>query len=282
MPELPEVETTKSSLMPLCQQTVEEVHTYQPRLREPVPKDLNQLIGMTLIDVVRRAKYLILSFAHHDIHKQLVIHLGMSGSLQQYHHMPKRKHDHVIINFGNIQLHYHDPRRFGMIAWQEDCTNYFKRLGPEPLESDFVAKYLWQICQMRMRPIKSIIMDQSIVVGVGNIYATESLFLSGIHPATPANLLTYDSIALLVMHIKAILQTAIAQGGSTLKDFTVGAGITGYFAQTLHAYGRQSKPCPHCHMPIESIKIDGRASAFCPSCQKPQKDSKMHSLIMQP
>lgn len=279
MPELPEVETTKLSLAPLIGARVTDVAVHQPRLREIMPDDLDRLIGATLIDVTRRAKYLILTFAQGDYHEHLVVHLGMSGSLQQYHDTPKRKHDHLMMGFGDITLHYHDPRRFGMIVWQKDSTKYFAKLGLEPLSDEFSADYLWQICQTRTRPIKSIIMDQAVVVGVGNIYATESLFLSRIHPATSANLLNYEQIKTLVAHIKSILQKAITQGGSTLKDFTVGAGKAGYFTQTLYAYGRHGKPCINCNLPLETIKIQGRASVFCPSCQSLPPKIAEHSLL---
>ncbi len=268
MPELPEVETTKLSLAPLIGKCITDITIHQPRLREMMPNDLDRLVGATLVDVIRRAKYLILTFVKGDTHEQLVIHLGMSGSLQQYSNLPKRKHDHLLMRFGETTLHYHDPRRFGMVIWQKDSAKYFNKLGLEPISDEFSADYLWRICQARTRPIKSIIMDQSVVVGVGNIYATESLFLSHIHPATSAHLLSKKQIKTLVTHIKSILQKAITQGGSTLKDFTVGAGKAGYFAQTLYAYGRQGKPCINCSLPLESIKIDGRASVFCPSCQK--------------
>ncbi|UNU74081.1 bifunctional DNA-formamidopyrimidine glycosylase/DNA-(apurinic or apyrimidinic site) lyase [Moraxella nasovis] len=294
MPELPEVETTKTSLAVLLNQQVASVAISQPKLRYAIPSDLSTLVGFRLTDVSRRAKYLLLTFfnAQDNRKKVLLIHLGMSGSLQN---RPAKdgapmpiKHDHVVITFadddGNITpLHYHDPRRFGMILWafNDDFIDntdlaydrFLAHLGPEPLSCNFNADYLYQyITHSRQRPIakpiKAVIMDQSCVVGVGNIYATESLFLSRIHPQTPAHLLSFDEIATLVEHIKAILQKAIIQGGTTLKDFSTGNGKTGYFQQVLLAYGRQNLPCTVCGTPLESVKITGRASVYCPHCQK--------------
>ena len=290
MPELPEVETTKLSLKPLIGQTVTRVQVRHPRLRYDIAKDLDSLVGFVLTKIHRRAKYLLLEFyhAHDNRQKTLLIHLGMSGSLQQHIDEPPRKHDHVLIDFADfhgqiITLHYHDPRRFGMILWvvnddfidQPDTeARFLAHLGPEPLSDDFDADYLiGHIMRPKShkkplnKPIKSLIMDQSVVVGVGNIYAAESLFLSGIHPLTPAYLVDEDKLTLLTHHIKEILARAITQGGSTLRDFTVGGGKTGYFQQTLMVYGRQGESCITCNSPLENVKISGRASVYCPNCQ---------------
>ena len=296
MPELPEVETTKTSLTPLLGQRITDIKVFQPKLRWPMPDDLASLVDFTLESIERRAKYLILNFSpslpNDDSAvaqterletRQLLIHLGMSGSLQQHSYgTDKRKHDHLIVMFSDIdniqsQLHYYDPRRFGSVLWYQDYSaKLLDHLGPEPLSDAFTADYLYQLIQRTnsptkkqpiVRPIKSVIMEQQVVVGVGNIYATESLYLSGIYPATPAHQLSYEQIVLLVNHIKVILQKAIALGGSTLKDFTVANGVTGYFQQTLNVYGRQGKACPHCDTALENIKLTGRASVFCPNCQ---------------
>ena len=293
MPELPEVETTKTSLTPLLGQSVNAVNVFQPKLRWSMPDDLPHLEGYILESVERRAKYLILTFLpriKEQQARQLIIHLGMSGSLQQHPYgTDKRKHDHLIMVFGDannletaMQLHYHDPRRFGAVLWFEDYSHkLLDHLGPEPLSTDFTADYLYHLIQRTetnettgrhkkrpvARPIKSVIMEQQVVVGVGNIYATESLYLAGIHPATPAHQLSYEQIALLVEHIKIILQKSIQLGGSTLRDFTVASGQTGYFQQTLHVYGKQGQPCPNCETLLANIKITGRASVFCPHCQ---------------
>lgn len=288
MPELPEVETTKQSLSPLIGLTVNRIRLSGHRLREPIPNDLDRLIGKTLVSVHRRAKYLLLTFCQtatgcNDSKKSecltLLIHLGMSGSLQQHYALPARKHDHLILAFddptqGLVCLYYHDPRRFGMLMWAKDADRFLTKLGAEPLDDIFDARYLHTAIHQPngksrpiTRPIKAVIMEQSIVVGVGNIYAAESLFLSAIHPATPAYLLSLPQLATLVSNIKAVLVKSIAVGGSSLKDFTVGNGQTGYFQQTLLVYGRQGKPCTNCHFLLENIKIAGRASVFCPNCQ---------------
>lgn len=305
MPELPEVETTKTSLTPLLGQKVNAIKIFQPKLRWVMPDDLDALVDYVLDSVERRAKYLILNFsspvsnitpqADRPKTRQLLIHLGMSGSLQQLSYgTDKRKHDHLVIEFTNTnnersQLHYYDPRRFGSVLWYQDYgSKLLDHLGPEPLSDAFTADYLYHFIQRTKstennkavetaisnkpsrpitRPIKSVIMEQQVVVGVGNIYATESLYLSGIHPATPAHHLSYDQITTLVGHIKTILQKAIKLGGSTLRDFTVADGQTGYFQQTLNVYGRQGEACLHCQTILENVKLNGRASVYCSLCQ---------------
>lgn len=305
MPELPEVETTKTSLTPLLGQKVTAIKIFQPKLRWVMPDDLDALVDYVLDSVERRAKYLILNFsstvsnitpqADRPKTRQLLIHLGMSGSLQQLSYgTDKRKHDHLVIEFTNAnnersQLHYYDPRRFGSVLWYQDYgSKLLDHLGPEPLSDAFTADYLYHFIQRTKstennkavetaisnkpsrpitRPIKSVIMEQQVVVGVGNIYATESLYLSGIHPATPAHHLSYDQITTLVGHIKTILQKAIKLGGSTLRDFTVADGQTGYFQQTLNVYGRQGEACLHCQTILENVKLNGRASVYCSLCQ---------------
>lgn len=305
MPELPEVETTKTSLTPLLGQKITDIKIFQPKLRWVMPDDLDALVDYVLDSVERRAKYLILNFsstvsnitpqADRPKTRQLLIHLGMSGSLQQLSYgTDKRKHDHLVIEFTNnnnerSQLHYYDPRRFGSVLWYQDYgSKLLDHLGPEPLSDAFTADYLYHFIQRTKstdknkavetaisnkpsrpitRPIKSVIMEQQVVVGVGNIYATESLYLSGIHPATPAHHLSYDQITTLVGHIKTILQKAIKLGGSTLRDFTVADGQTGYFQQTLNVYGRQGEACLHCQTILENVKLNGRASVYCSLCQ---------------
>lgn len=262
MPELPEVETTKTSLFPLIGKKAHQVDKHRPNLREPIA----DIKAGTLIGVWRRAKFLGLEF---DTGGYLV-HLGMSGSLQQKPiGAAIAKHDHVVWHFKDCQLHYHDPRRFGFIIDGKDQSRWLDHLGVEPLDDDFCADCLFDITQKSKAPIKSIIMDQRVVVGVGNIYAAESLFLSGIHPSTPANTLDFSTISRLVRHIKTTLQNAITQGGTTLRDFSTGQSNTktGYFAQRLLVYGRMGQPCHACGTIIQNIAIKGRASAFCPNCQ---------------
>lgn len=278
MPELPEVQTTATSLKPLLGQTMSKITVFQPKLRWQVPEDIHSLKNAKLIDIKRRAKYLILTFKLADNRdRKLLIHLGMSGSLQQ--HKPstiKRKHDHVIMHFDKsgltTQLHYHDPRRFGMILWLDEYQDkLITKLGIEPLEDGFDGQYLYNFIHNRKkpiaRPIKAVIMEQQVVVGVGNIYATEALFLAGIHPLQPADSISLKDLTKLVGFIRQILHTSIEKGGSTLKDFTVADGKTGYFQQILRVYGKNGEPCPQCGTPIESVKIAQRASTFCPICQ---------------
>ena len=265
MPELPEVETTKASLSPLIGQTVQAVQVHQPRLRWLIPADLSRLQGQTLVSLTRRAKYIIAQFSQ----DALLLHLGMSGSFTLTQaSTPLRKHDHVLITFDHIQLRYHDPRRFGCILWMDGQTHpLLTKLGVEPLTDAFDAPYLLSKLQGKTTAIKVAIMDNPIVVGVGNIYATEALFHSGIHPARPAHTVTPTEAALLVGYIKQILQQSIELGGSTLRDYVNGQGENGYFQQTLWAYGRAGLPCQRCHTPLHTLKLGQRASAFCPQCQ---------------
>ena len=271
MPELPEVETTKNSLAPLIGQKVKTVVVHQSSLRWPVPSDLDRLNGQTLLRLERRAKYILAYFGQAGIENHIaLLHLGMSGSLTLVEpEREKRKHDHVIISFDEIQLRYHDPRRFGSILWlNENTQSLLSKLAPEPLTDDFNADYLWQKIQNKSAAIKTVIMDNHIVVGVGNIYATEALFHTYIHPLRPAKSLTMLEVAALTDEIKRILTAAIALGGSSLKDYVNGLGENGYFQQTLDVYGRAKEPCHRCHTLIETVRIGQRASAFCPHCQK--------------
>lgn len=273
MPELPEVETTRLSLESLIGKTVSQVDVSQPKLRWPIPDDIDRLVGCRLEKTARRAKYLILTFSQSGaVSRKLIVHLGMSGSLQQRDlHTTPLKHDHAVVYFDatNIRLCYHDPRRFGAILWYDEYADkLLNHLGPEPLSEHFTAEYLQQYCAKTTRAIKAVIMDQACVVGVGNIYATESLYFSNLHPLMPANQLTLPQAQTLVTHIQSILANAIRLGGSTLRDYTHSDGKTGYFQQTLAVYGRHGQPCHQCNTPIENIKITGRASAYCPQCQK--------------
>lgn len=282
MPELPEVETTRKSLEPLLGKAIKEIDVTQPKLRWPVPNNLNALAGYRLSKLERRAKYIIASFSPSDSDScdlspvpQLIIHLGMSGSLQQRTlEGQSLKHDHVVFYFheSSVKLCYHDPRRFGAILWYHDYADkLLNHLGPEPLSESFDTDYLYKHLKKTARPIKAVIMDQACVVGVGNIYATESLFFSRIHPLTPANNISKQKTRQLVGHIKTVLQTAIDLGGSTLRDYTHSDGKTGYFQQTLTMYGREGEPCNTCNRTIKSVKITGRASTFCPKCQPLKK-----------
>ena len=270
MPELPEVETTKTSLLPLLNERVTQVTVHQSSLRWPIPDNIQKLIGQKLIRLSRRSKYILAEFENDT----MLWHLGMSGSFRICElNEELRKHDHLIIQFEDVELRYHDPRRFGCILWLDEYsqTKLINTLGPEPLSDSFNAEYLADKLKSKSTAIKVAIMDNHIVVGVGNIYATESLFNLGIHPAQPASSLSKDQIEKLTIEIKRILKQAIELGGSTLRDFSNAMGENGYFQQTLLAYGRVGEMCINCETTIENIKLGQRASAFCPQCQPLRK-----------
>lgn len=266
MPELPEVETTKTSLVPLIYQKVLYVQVRESRLRWPIPEDIQQLQGQKLIGLTRRSKYILAEFEHHT----MLWHLGMSGSFRICDEAEQlRKHDHLIIQFEDMQLRYHDPRRFGCIIWlnNQSQSKLIDTLGPEPLSDEFDAEYLFEKLKNKNVGTKVAIMDNHIVVGVGNIYATESLFNLGIHPAQPASSLSKLQVQNLVIEIKRILKQAIDLGGSTLRDYSNAMGENGYFQQTLLAYGRAGEMCINCETTLENLKLGQRASVFCPQCQ---------------
>ncbi|MEB4801529.1 bifunctional DNA-formamidopyrimidine glycosylase/DNA-(apurinic or apyrimidinic site) lyase [Acinetobacter soli] len=267
MPELPEVETTKTSLLPLLHHRVQSVTVRDSRLRWAVPDDISRLVGQELRALKRRSKYILAEFET----DQMLWHLGMSGSFRLCTAQDElRKHDHLILTFDDgTELRYHDPRRFGCILWLNDehQKKLIDTLGPEPLSDAFNADYLYEKLRTKQVGIKIAIMDNHVVVGVGNIYATESLFNLGIHPAQPANTLSSEQIAGLVVEIKRILSHAIQLGGSTLRDYTNAMGENGYFQQTLLAYGRAGEMCVNCETTLENMKLGQRASVFCPQCQ---------------
>lgn len=270
MPELPEVETTKTSLLPLLEQQVVSIKVRESRLRWPIPEDLKKLEGQKLIGLTRRSKYILAEFEH----DQMLWHLGMSGSFRICDPASElRKHDHLTITFEDVELRYHDPRRFGCILWlnPENQNKLLDPLGPEPLSSAFNAEYLADKLKNKNVAIKVAIMDNHVVVGVGNIYATECLHILGIHPAQAASSLNMTQISALVKEIKRILKQAIDLGGSTLRDYSNAMGENGYFQQTLLAYGRAGEMCVHCETTLENIKLGQRASVFCPQCQPLKK-----------
>lgn len=269
MPELPEVETSRRGISPhIINQKVTKVSVRQPKLRWPIPEELAELlVGKTLLSVERRAKYLLLNFAHGT----LLIHLGMSGSLRICPlHTTHQKHEHVDICFEQCLLRYTDPRRFGAILWLGEKPlqhDLLKHLGPEPLSDEFSGKHLYEQANNRKLPVKQFIMEQQVVTGVGNIYATEALFSAGISPVRAANNISLKRYQLLATAIKEILSTAIKQGGTTLKDFTGGDGKPGYFQQTLNIYGKTGEICPHCQTQLKAVKLASRNSVYCPKCQ---------------
>ena len=274
MPELPEVETTCRGIAPKTEgHTIQALEIRQTQLRWPVSPFLQtaNLAGLGILNILRRGKYVLLQTEKGDI----LIHLGMSGSLRILpQDTPAQKHDHIDLMLNNgYMLRYHDPRRFGAWLWADQKEGGYAqhpliaKLGPEPLSEAFNARYLQQRIQHRKSPIKSLIMNSAIVVGVGNIYANESLFLSGIHPQTLPTQLSLEQIQLLVAQIKHVLAAAIEQGGTTLKDFLSPDGKPGYFEQQLYVYGRAGQPCLRCQTPIEKIQLNQRSAYFCPHCQ---------------
>lgn len=271
MPELPEVETTKRGIAPhVVKQKITAVHVVERRLRWPVAADLpEQLRTQTVLRLERRSKYLLF-YCERGL---LLIHLGMTGNLRVYRQLPARQaHDHIDFCFANgITLRYRDPRRFGCVLWltgQAEAHPLLARLGPEPLSNKFDAIYLYQATRKRKIAIKLAIMDNRLVVGVGNIYANEALFRTGIRPTRQASRLTAQQADKLVAAIKATLSEAIAKGGSTLRDFVDSTGAQGYFQFSHAVYGRENLPCRLCAAPIKLIRQGGRASYYCPSCQK--------------
>ncbi|WP_374855362.1 bifunctional DNA-formamidopyrimidine glycosylase/DNA-(apurinic or apyrimidinic site) lyase [Acinetobacter indicus] len=281
MPELPEVETTKTSLLPLLEQRVHAVQVRQSSLRWPIPDDLQKLVGQKLLNLTRRSKYILAQFEQDS----MLWHLGMSGSFRLCEPEAElRKHDHLIIQFDDIQLRYHDPRRFGCILWLDENSQskLIDTLGPEPLSEAFNAHYLADKLKNKNVGIKIAIMDNHVVVGVGNIYATESLFNLGIHPAQPASSLSLEQIEQLTLEIKRILKQAIDLGGSTLRDYSNAMGKNGYFQQTLLAYGRAGEMCVNCETTLENLKLGQRASVFCPECQPLKKVKLAHPKASKP
>lgn len=268
MPELPEVETTKRGVEPwLLGQTIIEVVVRQPQLRWLIPAEVQLLCGTKVESLSRRAKYLLV----HTAMGTAIWHLGMSGSLRIVEAGTEPgKHDHVdwVLSNGKV-LRYHDPRRFGALLFVSpgESSSLLAKLGPEPLTAEFTGEYLWQQSRNRTKAVKTFIMDNAVVVGVGNIYANESLFMAGIRPQTPAGKISQARYDLLVTHIKSILQQAIKQGGTTLKDFVGGDGKPGYFAQELLVYGRGGQECVNCHSLLKELRIGQRNSVYCPKCQ---------------
>jgi len=271
MPELPEVETTRKGIEPyLKNRTVKSVTVRNPRLRWPIPKTLaKSLLGKKILSVKRRAKYLLIETTTGT----LILHLGMSGSLRiSATGTDYRKHDHFALTLSNKkELRLHDPRRFGAVLWTDDDINQhplLASLGPEPLEKDFNSIYLYRTNQNRKISIKQHIMNSKIVVGVGNIYASEALFLAGIHPKRAAKRISKVRIERLVGSIKSVLADSIEQGGTTLRDFVRENGEPGYFAQHLNVYGKSGNPCPHCDKIIKQIVLGQRSTYYCPNCQR--------------
>lgn len=270
MPELPEVETTRRGVEPYSlQKTVSRLEVRESRLRWPVPPLLPRILANQKITAVeRRAKYLLF----HTAPGALLVHLGMSGSLRVMKSSdPCQKHDHIDIHLEDgYCLRFNDPRRFGCFLWQEqgEIHTLLGSLGPEPLSPEFDARYLYNKSRARKVPVKSLIMDGKVVVGVGNIYANEALFGAGIRPDRAAGRISLARYEKLVIEIKRVLTAAIEQGGTTLRDFVGGDGKPGYFAQQLFVYGREGQPCKSCGDPLRGRRLGQRATVFCIACQR--------------
>ena len=269
MPELPEVETSRRGIEPhLVGETILHAVVRNGRLRWPVSQEIHALSDQPVLSVQRRAKYLLLELSAGWI----IIHLGMSGSLRVLpEEIPAAKHDHVDLVMSNGKvLRYTDPRRFGAWLWSVDpqASNVLAHLGPEPLSEAFNGDYLFEKSRGKRTAIKPWLMDNKLVVGVGNIYASESLFAAGILPDRLPMSLNKGQCALLVETIKAVLLRSIEQGGTTLRDFLQTDGKPGYFAQELQVYGRAGEPCRVCGTLIESEKHGQRSTFFCRGCQK--------------
>ena len=269
MPELPEVETTRRGLSPhLLGAEVRGVVVRNPHLRKPVPESLlGELPGRQIDAIERRGKYLLLHCGTHT----LLIHLGMSGSLRlaPLGETP-RKHDHIDLEFDSRVLRYHDPRRFGLMDWWEgDIATHplIAVLGVEPLSDAFTGGWLHRATRNRKTPIKQLIMDGHIVVGVGNIYASESLFRAGIRPTAEAGKLSLARCLRLAGAIRETLGDAISAGGSTLRDYVNGEGNPGYFQQSVFVYARSGEACRVCGQPIRQQVQGQRATFWCPGCQ---------------
>ncbi|MFO7593179.1 MAG: bifunctional DNA-formamidopyrimidine glycosylase/DNA-(apurinic or apyrimidinic site) lyase [Pseudomonadota bacterium] len=270
MPELPEVETTRRGIEPhISGHRVSNVIVRQPKLRRPVPRGLKQkLAGQRINSVGRRAKYLLLGFDKGT----LILHLGMSGSLRIIDAAAEAgKHDHVdiVLDTGKA-LRLTDPRRFGAVLWTKDAPQHHEllaHLGPEPFDEAFNGDYLHRLSRGRKSSVKQFIMDGKVVVGVGNIYASESLYLAGINPKRAAGRVSLERYRKLADAVTTVLAAAIEQGGTTLRDFVGGDGKPGYFAQQLNVYGKKDEPCPGCGRQIKQIVLGQRSTYYCPHCQ---------------
>jgi formamidopyrimidine-DNA glycosylase len=274
MPELPEVETTCRGLAPHLEgRRVLGVTLRREELRWPIPDEIRTRLPTQRIDTVRRrAKYVLMATEAGTA----IWHLGMSGSMRVLPATtPVNTHDHVDLLIEGARgtsrvLRFNDPRRFGCLLWQPPGETHalLKALGPEPLSDDFDGDYLYERSRGRSAPVKAFLMDQKIVVGVGNIYAAEALFAAGVSPLRDAGKVSRARYGTIAAEIRRILQYAIERGGTTLRDFISPDGAPGYFEQELSAYGRGGEPCPRCGRPMKQAMLAQRATVWCGHCQK--------------
>jgi len=270
LPELPEVETTLRGIQPVLQgHVIEEVRVRNASLRWPVPRTVQKATGQHVLGLTRRGKYLLIECSNGG----LMCHLGMSGSLRICADGdPPRRHDHfdLVMDTGQV-VRFHDPRRFGALLWWDppwQSHELLRELGPEPLSGAFDGHHLWRRARGLRGAVKNFIMNGKIVVGVGNIYASEALFMAGIHPARSAGRISADRYQGLAIAIKDVLDRAIRRGGTTLRDFHDSSGEPGYFAQELLVYDREGNACFQCQAPIHRKVIGQRSSYYCPRCQR--------------
>ena len=273
MPELPEVETVRRGVTPyVLGRRVLRAVVREPRLRWPVPADFGAFVeGRRITGVDRRGKYLLLALG--DNGDRLIVHLGMSGRLFVLTvPEPLRKHDHLDLELeGGVLLRYHDPRRFGaVLPWPAalDPHPLMETMGPEPFSDAFHGEYLFERSRRKTAAVKTFLMDGGVVVGAGNIYAAESLFRAGIRPTRPAGKVTRTEYARLAERVREVLTEAVAQGGTTLRDFAGANGESGYFQQDLYVYDREGLPCRVCGTHIKLLRLGNRQSCYCPRCQR--------------
>jgi formamidopyrimidine-DNA glycosylase len=274
MPELPEVEVSRQGLLPyLPGQRITGACIRTPKLRHPIPPGLaSRLTGLRVDAIFRRGKYLLFDCESPHGGGWLILHLGMSGSLRLVPPgSPAQKHDHFDLIFSGIVLRLRDPRRFGALLWHEggDVEKHplLAVLGIEPLSSAFDGDWLFDAARRRSGPIKPLLMDSHLVVGIGNIYAAESLFSAGISPLRAANRISRERYRRLVPAIRTTLETSIAAGGSSVRDYVHSDGGAGCFQLSCAVYGRSGEACPSCGNPVRSIRQAGRSTFYCPSCQ---------------
>jgi formamidopyrimidine-DNA glycosylase len=271
LPELPEVETTRRGLVPYVRRRrITALTVYEPRLRWKVPAELpDQVAGQRILRAGRRAKYLLLRLESGT----LLVHLGMSGNLRAVPAgTPRLTHDHfdLVLDSG-LALRFNDPRRFGSLLYTSGDPRahpLLANLGPEPFSAAFDADYLWRITRGRRIAIKQLLMNSRLVVGVGNIYASEALFRARIRPRRRARSLSRADAARLVRAVRAVLAQAIRAGGTTLRDYLGADGAPGYFRQRLYVYERRGRPCRRCRTPVRALVQGQRSTYYCPSCQK--------------
>jgi len=271
VPELPEVETTLRGIEPhILNRQITSISVRNPSLRWPVPVNSlkDNLVSNSFLSIRRRGKYLILE----SLKGFVLIHLGMSGCLRIFDNKAApEKHDHIDVCFDdNSILRYTDPRRFGSFLWTEKPESHvlINKLGPEPLGNEFSGTHLFKKSRKKKMPVKNFIMDSQVVVGVGNIYASEALFLAGIRPKKYAGKVSHDQYESLASEIRNLLNKSIAKGGTTLRDFVGGDNKPGYFKQQLNVYGRSGEECKVCRSILKNLKIGQRGSVYCSKCQK--------------